>query len=104
MAHEEAVVDILRRGRVRHARRAVEHPEGHLAAAVRDVEEEAAVPARRARRHEQAEVGPAFDEARGVLPGAAEVADGLIRRMRRIRGEPEDTPELLVLAPGAERA
>src|SRR2546425_4302652 len=104
MAHEEAVAEILRRGRVRHARRAVEYPERHLAAAVRDVEEEAAVPARRVRRHEQVEVGPAFDEARGVLRGEAEVGDGLIGGMRGIHGEPEDTRELLVGARGAEWA
>src|SRR3989454_2547787 len=103
VTHEEAVAEVVRGGRVRYAGRAVEEPERHLAAAVRDVEEEAAVSARGVRRSQQVEVGPELHVASGVRRGEAEVGDGVIRRVRSVHRESNDARELLVRPRGAER-
>ena len=97
-AHEEAVAEVLGRRRVGHPWRAVEHAERDLAAAIRDVEEEAAVAARRIAGPQDIEIRVALDQTRGAAGCCRQIGDGLVRRVRRMDAEAEHAHDLFVRA------
>jgi hypothetical protein len=102
-AHEKAVAEVLRSRRVGHSRRAVEQSKRDLAAAVRDVEKEAAVAARRIVRFQQIKIGFALDQSRAVPRRRGEIGDVLVRRVNRIDADAEHAHDLLVRAGCPER-
>jgi len=75
-AHQEAVAEVLARGRVVRPGRAVEHAERDLAAAVRHIQEEAAIAS--AGGAKEIEVRGGLDEPLGIARGQAQIGDGLI--------------------------
>src|SRR5207244_6183537 len=101
VARQKAVAAIFFGGRVRDARRAVEHAERDLAAAVGDIEEERTVAA--ANGPKKVEVGRAFDEATRVARRVREIGDVRVNGMLRVNGKPERPFDLFVGARAAER-
>ncbi len=102
-AHEKTVAEVLRSRRVGHSRRAVEQSKRDLAAAVRNVEEEPAVAARRVLGPQQIKIGFALDQSRGGPRRRGEVGDGLVCRVHRIDADAEHAHDLLVRAGRPER-
>jgi hypothetical protein len=102
VTHQEAVTEVLDRARVRHPHRAVQHAEGDLPAAVRHVQQQAAVAARGLDRPQQIESTGELHAPLGVARRAAEIADARVHGMAGIHGEPQRAGDLLVGAGGAE--
>ena len=101
--HQEPVAELLRARRVGHADGAVEHPQRDLAAAVRDVEKEPAVAARRIDGPQQIEVRGGLDEPGAVARRQGQIRDGLVRLVAGIDAQAQDTDDLLVGARFTER-
>ena len=76
LAHQETVAEVLARGRVVRPGRAVEHAERDLAAAVRHIQEEAAIAS--AGGAKEIEVRGGLGEPLGIARGQAQIGDGLI--------------------------
>src|SRR5262249_8856308 len=94
--HQKAVAEVLRSGRIGHPDRAVEHPEGDLAAAVGHVQEQPGVAACGIDRPQHVEVRRGLDEPGRSARSHGEVRDRLIYQMRRVDAEAKDAGDLLV--------
>jgi hypothetical protein len=103
LTHQKTVAEVLGRRGVRHAHRAVEHAEGHLAPTVGDVEQQAAVPTRGIGRAQQVKVALELDPTVGAARRQRKIGDRGVQVMRGIDGDSQRPGELLLGAGGTER-
>jgi hypothetical protein len=104
MSHEKSIAEVLGLARIGHAHRAVEEAERDLPPAVRQVEEEPAIPGGRVDRAKEIEVRPALHLAAGVRRRERDVRDGGVHGEAGVDGEADDPRERFVGAGAPERA
>ena len=102
--HEKSIAEVLGRARIGHAHRAVEEAERDLPPAVRQVEEEPAIPGGRVDGAEEIEVRPALHLAAGVRRRERDVGDGRVHGEAGVDGEADDPRERFVGAGAPEGA
>ena len=96
MAHQKPVAGIGRPGRIDRPRHAVECRQRQPVAAVRDVEQQAVVPARLVFWRKDADIRGEMHQAIASALGQVDIGDGAVQRMRRIDGEMRRAVELLI--------
>jgi hypothetical protein len=104
MPHEKSIAEVLGRARIGHAHRAVEEAERDLPPAVRQVEEEPAIPGCRVDRAQEIEVRPALHLAAGVRRRERDVGDGRVHAEAWVDGEADDSRERFVGTGASEGA
>src|SRR5450759_2126414 len=102
MTHQEAVAEIGGRAGIGDARRAVEHAERDLAAAVGHVEQQPPLALARINGLQQIKVGRELDASLGVLLREPDVSDLPMQRMSGIGGEADHPRDLFIGAGIAE--
>jgi hypothetical protein len=102
MAHQKPVASIGWHRRIDWPRHPVEARQCQAVAAVRHIEKQAMIAARRVLRREDADIGREMHQAVAVALGHIDIGDGAVRRVPRINGEMRCAVKLLVAPDIAE--